>query len=159
MSISARVGSYLVQHNIPYQVYPHFHSVNSVSSAISANVPLDHIAKAVILKDHQDRFMMAILPGNNKINLSVINDELMGSYQLLKEDEVYKLFNDCENGAVPPIAQAYNMGMVCDKLLDDLEDVYLEAGDHERLICINKESFEKLTANAKHIRFSQQVIH
>jgi Ala-tRNA(Pro) deacylase len=159
MSISARVSSYLVQHHIPYQVYPHFHSVNSISSAISANVPLDHIAKAVILKDHQDRFMMAVLPGNNKINLSVINNELMGSYQLLQEDELYKLFNDCENGAVPPIAQAYNMGMVCDNSLDELEDVYLEAGDHERLICINKQSFEKLTANAKHIRFSQQMIH
>lgn len=159
MSISTRVGSYLTKQNIAYQIYPHFHSANSVSSAISANVPLDHIAKAVILKDHEDRLMMAVLPGNNKVILSVINDELLGSYQLVKEAQVYKLFNDCENGAIPPVAAAYNMGMISDKLLDDLDEIYLEAGDHERLICINREGFKKLTANAKHLRFSRQAIH
>jgi len=159
MTISTRLNSYLKAQNIPYQVIEHSHSNSSVGTAISAKVPLDQIAKAVILKDHEDRNVMAILPAKNKISLSAINDELMGSYQLIKEQEVYKMFNDCEHGAIPPVGEAYNMTMVCDKLLDSLEHVYIEAGDHESLLRISRKDFANMVANSKHIRFSREVYH
>ena len=159
MSVATRLDSYLNRHQINYQVIPHFHSLNSISSAISANVPLHQIAKAVVLEDHEGRKLMAVLPANNKVSMSFINDELLGSYHLIKETKVYELFKDCEHGAVPPVGDAYNMTMICDSLLDDLDEVYLEAGDHENLICIDHDGFKKLTENSKHMRFSRQVFH
>ena len=130
-----------------------------MGSAIMAKIPPNQIAKAVILKDHEDRKLMAVLPAKNKISLSVINDELMGSYQLLKEKEVYRMFSDCEHGAIPPVGEAFNMHMICDQLLDKLDHVYIEAGDHLKLLRINHEDFESMAANSRHIRFSTEVIH
>ncbi|KGJ99038.1 aminoacyl-tRNA deacylase [Thalassotalea sp. ND16A] len=159
MSIANRLGFYLSEHQIPFQVIPHFHSDNSVSTAVTANVPLNQIAKGVMLSDHEGRKLMAVLPANNKVTMSRVNEELLGSYHLIKENQVYELFKDCEHGAVPPVGIAYNMSMICDSLLDELDEVYIEAGDHENLLCIDKQGFEKLTASARHARFSREVIH
>lgn len=159
MTISTKLDSFLTRHAIPYQMVEHTFSNSSIGSAISANIPLQQIAKAVILEDHQDRKVMAVLPAKNKISLSALNDNLMGSYHLLKEKEVYKMFNDCEHGAIPPAAEAYNMTMVCDQLLDELDHVYIEAGDHQHLLRLSHESFEKIVSNGKHLRFSREVFH
>jgi len=159
MTISNRLDSYLTTHNIPFQVIEHDHSASSIGTAITAEVPLNQIAKAVILKDHEDRKLMAILPAKNKINLSEINDELMGTYRLAKENEVYTIFSDCEHGAIPPVGDAFNMHMICDELLDKLDFVYIEAGDHRQLLRISHEYFQMMAAKSKHLRFSREVIH
>ena len=159
MTISTRLDSYLTTHNIPYQVIKHEHSASSVGSAIMASVPLNQIAKAVILKDHEDRKLMAVLPAKNKIILSAINDHLMGSYKLLKEPEIYPLFSDCEHGAIPPVGDAFNMHMICDEMLDKLDYVYIEAGDHRQLLRISHVDFETIVSKSKHLRFSSELIH
>ncbi len=159
MTISTRLDSYLTAHNIDFQVIEHDHRTSSVGSAITASIPLNQIAKAVILKDHEDRKLMAVLPAKNKVSLSAINDHLMGSYKLLKEQEIYQMFNDCEHGAIPPVGEAYNMQMICDEMLDTLDYVYIEAGDHRKLLRISHEDYETIAANSKHLRFSSEVIH
>ncbi|MBL4900335.1 MAG: YbaK/EbsC family protein [Colwellia sp.] len=159
MTISTRLDSYLTTHNIPYQVIEHDHSASSVGSAVMSKVPLNQIAKAVILKDHEDRNLMAVLPANNKISLSAINDNLMGSYKLLKELEVYQMFSDCEHGAIPPVGEAFNMHMICDEVLDHLDYIYIEAGDHRKLLRISHNDYKKIAANGKHLCFSSELIH
>lgn len=159
MTISTRLDSYLSAHNIPYQVIEHDYSASSVGTAIMASIPLNQIAKAVILKDHEDRKLMAVLPAKNKISLSAINDNLMGSYKLLKEQEIYQMFRDCEHGAIPPVGEAFNMNMICDAMLDRLDYVYIEAGDHRNLLRISHEDYKTIAANCKHLRFSSEVIH
>lgn len=159
MTISTQLNSYLTTHKIPYQVIEHAHSANSFGSAIMARIPLNQIAKAVILKDHEDRKLMAVLPAKNKISLSAINDHLMGSYKLLKEQEIYQMFSDCEHGAIPPVGDAFNMNMICDEMLDKLDYVYIEAGDHKKLLRISHKDYETISANSKHLRFSSEVIH
>lgn len=159
MTISTRLDTYLSEHDIPYQTVPHYHSNSSIGSAVAAQIPLNQIAKAVLLIDHEGRKMMAVLPANNKVSLSTLNDELRGSFQLVKENDLYQMFSDCENGAIPPIGDAYNMPVVCDQQLDQLKQVYIEAGDHQTLLRIDHQAFESMMIKGKHIRFSREVIH
>lgn len=159
MTMSRRLAQYLDAKHIPYQTIEHHRSNSSLGTAINAQVPLHQLAKAVVLTDHQDRKMMAILPAKNKISLSALNEELHASYRLVKEREVYRLFEDCEIGAVPPAGEAYNMAYVCDALLDNLDRVYIEAGDHKTLLAIEHQHFEKMVASGRHLRFSREVYH
>ncbi|PKI17086.1 aminoacyl-tRNA deacylase [Colwellia sp. 12G3] len=159
MNISTRLTRYLIDNKIPYQEVEHSHSNSSIGTAITSNISLKEIAKAVLLKNHEDRKLMAILPADHKISLSALNDSLYGQYQLMKEKEVYQVFSDCNLGAIPPAADAYNMNMVCDEKLDKLSKVYLEAGDHETLLCVTQDGFHTLMASGKHINFSHQVFH
>lgn len=159
MTISTRLYQYLNKHNITYETIHHLHSNNSVSSSIAAQVPLNRVAKAVILQDHEDRKLMALVPANRKINIPRLNDALSGSFQLVKEREVYQIFNDCEHGAVPPVGEAYNIRTVCDERLDQLSTVFIEAGDHENLLRLDQNDFELLVKGCLHVNISQEVFH
>jgi Ala-tRNA(Pro) deacylase len=159
MNIATRLDNYLTEHDMSYQVVPHYHSNSSIGSAVAAQIPLNQIAKAVLLSDHEGRKIMAVLPANNRISLSALNEKLHASYQLVKENEVYSMFADCEKGAIPPVASAYNMPMVCDKILDQLETVYIEAGDHETLLRLDRKAFEIMMEEGRHLHFSREVYH
>ncbi|MDW6004633.1 aminoacyl-tRNA deacylase [Vibrio mangrovi] len=159
MTIATRLEHYLTEHHIPYQTLNHSHSQSSLHSAVTANVPPMSLAKGIILEDHEGRHLMAVLPSNKKISLAALNEELQASYHLVKEQEVYQLFRDCENGAIPPVGSAYHMSVVCDTSLADLDDVYLEAGDHETLLKLDKTAFEQLMSNSKSCNFSRRIFH
>ena len=84
---------------------------------------------------------------------------MMASYQLVKEKYIANMFNDCDFGAIPPIGQVYNMSVVYDDKLEELDHVYIEAGDHESLIRLSKTDFIQLMKFARHTRFSREVYH
>jgi len=159
MSGVNRTTLYLDDNNIHYNLIPHAHSHSSVGSAISAEIPMHKIAKAVVLEDHEGRNMMAILPADYKVSLGKLSDELNRSFHLAKEAQVYKMFNDCDHGAVPPIPNAYYMNAIYDDELTNTESLYLESGDHETLIKIKSEDFKNLMKSHQHLRFSFQAFH
>ncbi|WP_076407957.1 aminoacyl-tRNA deacylase [Shewanella sp. UCD-KL12] len=159
MTISTRLNEYLQDNKVNYDLVSHPHSFNSISSAIAAQVSPSQLAKAVILEDHEGRKMMAVLPANHKISLGALGDKLNRDLHLLKEQSVYQMFNDCENGAIPPLGGAYNLEAVYDDLLIEAKDIYFEAGDHDSLVRISRKDFVTLIKDAKHLRFSHQNIH
>ncbi len=159
MTTVTRLNRYLNEHNIRFQTVNHPQSHSSWQSAQKANILPMSLAKGVVLEDHEGRHLMAVLPANAKVSLSVLNEELEAKYHLVKEQEVYRLFEDCEHGAIPPVGNIYHMAMVCDQFLTELDHVYLEAGDHETLIKLDKEAFGKLMSHSKCLRFGAQVFH
>jgi len=160
MSISTRVSSYLDSRDIRYEVVKHGHSNSSISTALAAHVPPETIAKAVVLEDNEGHQTMALLPAHYKISLHTLREQLnVLDLKIVNEDQVYKMFNDCDPGAVPAIGQAYNMNTVYDESLSQLVDIYLEGGDHETLIHLTHKQFEKLMGDTKHSRFSGEVFH
>lgn len=159
MTRTNRVTHYLDSQNIRYQLLSHPHSRSSIGSAISAEIPMHQLAKAVVLEDHEGRHLMAVLPSDYKVSLTKLNDELNRSFKLVKEAKVYQLFTDCESGAIPPVPNAYHMDAIFDDALFAESELFLELGDHETLIQIEKGDFKHLIAAHKHSRFSTKVIH
>lgn len=159
MSISTRVGDYLTAQNISFDTINHAYSNSSVGAAIAAQIPPHRIAKAVVLEDHEGRHLMAVLPADHKISLHKLQDQLDVTLHLVHEKQLDDMFADCKQGAIPAVGQAYNMNAIYDDVLDQLRDIYLEAGDHETLIHLKKEQFSKLMSKTRHSRFSSEVIH
>ncbi|SFD19865.1 YbaK/EbsC family protein [Pseudoalteromonas denitrificans] len=159
MAISRKLEYYLNEQHISYHTIPHFYSNSSVGTAVATSIPPQNIAKAVLLVDHDGHRLMAVLPADKKINLLSINNTLHASFELLNEEEVFKLFTDCKQGAVPPVGAAFNMSMVCDESLDLLESIYIEAGDHETLLCINHQDYGHIMENSQHIKLCKTHMH
>lgn len=159
MSELNRATNYLDSQHIRYGLVSHPHSKSSVGSAISAEVPMHQIAKAVMLEDHEGHHLMAIVPGDYKVSLSKLSDELNRSYKLIKEAKVYQLFTDCDSGAIPPVPNAYHMDAIYDDELKSERQLFLESGDHETLIQLDREDFVRMMGNHKHSRFSRKVLH
>ncbi len=149
MDISQTLASQLQEYEIPYDTVHHRFSITSLNSAHTAHIPETQMVKPVILHDKQG-YLMALVPSNRYVYISELNNMLGRNVELVSEAEVSELFSDCESGAIPPVGDAYGMEMVVDFSLDNCDDIYIEAGNHQDLIHMSGQSFQKLTSNSKH---------
>ncbi|WP_179957482.1 aminoacyl-tRNA deacylase [Exilibacterium tricleocarpae] len=153
MSLSPAVESYLSQSDIPFDVLEHPRSTTSMQTAHAAHVTPAQLAKAVVVRD-QDRYMMCVLPASHILVMNWVDTDYKGHYRLATEDELAKLFPDCEAGAVPPLGQAYGLHVVWDNTLRHADEVYFEGGDHRHLIHIGHDEFMRLMEDADHATIS-----
>lgn len=153
MSVSARLDQFLNERDVHYCVHRHPHSRTSLESARAAQVPAHNVAKAVILHDDEG-YLMAVIPADQRLNISRVNRYLSRHLFLADEPELCALFNDCEAGAVPALADAYAMEAVWDDELSEAESVFIEAGDHDRLLEIPGADFRRLMYADPHERIT-----
>lgn len=153
MTMATTVHAFLQSLNLDYQLVAHPHTFSSRETAAAAEIPQDHIAKGVVLKDAAG-YLLAIIPGNHWIRLHALQQELNRPLELASEQEVDKLFSDTDPGAVPCIGPAYGIETVLDEALCSLACVYFESGDHEHLVRVSGEDFHKLMGGVRHGYFS-----
>lgn len=152
MSIAPTVASCMERMGVPFNVVDHPHSHSSLQSAMSARVTSDRVAKGVLLKDRAG-YLLAVLPANRDLSMRELEDYTGRHWRLASEREVGQHFRDCEVGAVPAFGPAYGLETVVDDALCQQPEIYVEAGDHERLLRVDERDFESCMAGAqfKHI--------
>ncbi len=156
MAIAMTLEQYLSDQGVEYDTVRHSHTFSSMDTAHAAHVPGDQLAKAVVLQD-KEGYLLAVLPATHKLELGMLQNQLQRDMALAPERDVGELFKDCEFGAVPPIGSAYGVDTVCDDTLMEAEQVFMEAGDHERLVRMSGANFRKLMARAAHGHFSYHI--
>jgi Ala-tRNA(Pro) deacylase len=153
MAIAETVQSFLAQHSVEYDLVSHPHTGSSHETAEAAHVNEDHIAKAVIVKD-TDGYAMVVVPASNWVEVEHLRKELNRDFHLATEDELAKLFSDCEPGAAPPLGLAYGIETFLDEALTSLANIYFEAGDHEQLVHTAGDDFRTLLGGVRHGYYS-----
>ncbi|MFT5575990.1 MAG: Ala-tRNA(Pro) deacylase [Bermanella sp.] len=149
MAIAPRIEAHLQKVGVNYTLIEHPHSATSIQSALLAQLSPTQVAKAVIVHD-SDKYCMCVLPANRRLVLDWINQRMHGRYRLASEVGVNVLFDDCEPGAIPALGQVYGMPVIWDDELNDVQDIYLESGDHEHLIHLNHGAFLELMGLQTH---------
>jgi len=156
MGIAIHLQEYLNQKDINYDVVSHDYTENSLTTARTAHISGDCVAKSVLLEDDFG-FVMAVLPATHRLSLADIKAFTHRNLMLAAEDELGEIFNDCELGAIPAVGDAYGMEMLVDDSIAEKSDVYFEAGDHQNLIHVDSEEFADLTENAERLTFSHHI--
>ncbi len=144
---------HLAEHGIAYDIVHHHHADSTVNVAKSAHIPAEKMVKAVILHD-EEGYVMALVSGDHHVRIHNVNKKLHRHLSLAKEEELRDLFTDCETGAIPPVGEAYEIPVVIDEDLENLEDVFIEAGTHSDLLHLSGEDFRKLVKQARHGQIS-----
>lgn len=153
MSISVTLNDYLMRKAGNYELIRHSFSEHMVEAAWSSHLPVREVVKAVVLKD-KDNYMLAAIPATNKVMLSRIQQMLGRKVQLAHEEELVQLFDDCSEGAIPPLGDAFGMEMIWDDSLADDNDIYFEAGDHRHLVHLTGGQYMQLIRNHPHGQIS-----
>ena len=153
MGIAITLAQYLMERGVAYDVIEHPHTQTASQSAAASRVPLDRIAKAVVLKGG-DGFMLAVLPASRHIQFGELRKELGRDVDIAKEEQIETLFVDCKSGAVPALGGAYGLKVIVDDSLANQPEMYLEGGDHSSLVHISGAAFRELLADAQHARFT-----
>ena len=149
MAIARTIKKYLEERGVEYDTVEHTHTETAMDSAKSAHVPPHQMAKAVVLED-EDGYIVSVLPSNNRLNLGWVGEELNRDLKLASEPELRELFTDCDTGAVPALSEAYGLKVIWDDQLKHASDIYIKAGDHEHLIHLRGEDFQRLMASQPH---------
>ena len=159
MSIPSRLSSYLQQRGTRYEIHAHEHSHSSSETARAAQVLPHQLAKSVIVEDDSG-FVMAVVPADKTVMLGHLS-LLLGRKELRLSDEsrIALLFDDCDRGAVPPVGMAWGIETIVDDELETSDVVYMEGGDHERLLRMSHEQFHELMSAAQHGRFCKTPTH
>ncbi len=159
MSIPSRLSSYLDQRGARYEICVHEPSSNSAQTARSARVSPHQLAKPVIVEDDAG-LVMVVLPADRNVRLGELSRALDHKHlRLAEKSRVEALFADCEHGAVPALGMAWGIETVVDDELEASEVVYMEGGDHERLLRMSHDQFHALMLAERHGHFSGHPIH
>lgn len=155
MSTAARVESRLRDQRIAYELLPHPPTGSTHESASAAHVPEDHVAKAVMLHDGQGH-AMAVIPGDTWLHLDALNQDAGRTFALDEESELAELLPDCTPGAVPPLGPLYGIETFLDEGLTTLAEVYFESGDHQNLVKVSGDDFQKLLPGVRRGQYGQR---
>jgi Ala-tRNA(Pro) deacylase len=156
MAIASTLMAYLDEKGIQYTLVAHPHTERAADSAHRSNLPAHQVAKAVVLCDDAG-YVLSVLPANHNLEIDWVNQELGRKLQLACEKEFRNLFADCEPGAVPALGEAYGLQVIWDDELAYTSDIYIEAGDHENLVWLDRRDFKKLMGSLPHSIISKDA--
>ena len=154
MTIARHLKWYLDHESVEYDLVHHPRSDSSIEAADLADVPRDQMAKCVLLEDERG-YLMAVLPASRRVAFDKLRRLTRRHLEMALEFELEERFEDCEIGAVPPIAGAYGLSAVVDTSLLGKPDIYFEAGDHEDLVHMKGAKFLNLMKGAQYGDFTR----
>ena len=144
MPILTRLQDYLDERKVAYQLIRHQEAYTASEIAHTLHISGKMLAKVVIIKA-DDRFVMAVLPSNYKVDFERLADALGGEHvRLATEGEFQELFPDCGVGAMPPFGNLYGLEVFVDQSLTEDEEIVFQAGSHLRAMKLRYQDFADL---------------
>ena len=144
MTFLRRLQEYLDSHHVHYEVLGHQEAYTAPEIAHMLQVSGKMLAKVVMIKA-DERFVMAVLPSNWKIDFDRLKEALRSSrVRLATEDEFKGLFPDCELGTIPPFGNLYGVEVYVDQFLTEDEEIVFQAGTHLGAVKLRYQDFANL---------------
>lgn len=144
MAIPSRILSYLHDRDADFE-----HQRHSTTYTASELAHLDHIPERTVAKTvvflGDEVFAMAVLPADERVDLEELRGTLgLDRIRLATEEEVARLFPDCEIGAMPPLGPLFGLPVYVDNRLTEQETIEFNGGTHRDEIRMSYDEFERL---------------
>lgn len=140
-----KLKEFLDSHHVKYVSIQHSAAFTAQEVAESTHIPGRYMAKTVIIKVENNRFIMVVLPANRKVIITELR-EMLGfeKASFATEDEFKSLFPDCELGAMPPFGNLYDMDVFVSPGIVEDDFIIFNAGTHTEAIKMSYRSYEAL---------------
>lgn len=145
MAMNDRLKRYLDREHAPYETLPHREAFSARQVAAESHVPERQLAKVLVLAEEGDDHLMVVLPAACRLDLTVLR-HTAGRHRLslVREDEMERLFPDCEVGAMPPFGQLYGMRVYADACLARAPAIVFQAGNHHEVVRMAYSEYARL---------------
>lgn len=144
MAIPSRILSYLHDKDADFEHARHPVTYTASELAHVEHVPERTVAKTVVFLG-DEVFAMAVLPADERVDLEELRLGLgLERLRLATEEEVARLFPDCEMGAMPPLGPLFGLPVYVDKRLSEQDVIEFNGGTHRDEIRMTYDEFERL---------------
>ena len=145
MALNDRLKHFLAQQKIEYDTLPHREVFTAQEVAATTHVPGQQLAKVVLVREDGKGYLMVVLPAACRLDVSALT-AVSGKRKLslAGEDEVGRVFPDCEVGAMPPFGNLYDLPVYVDACFPREKELYFQAGNHHEVVRMGYGEYERL---------------
>src|SRR5262245_17233388 len=139
-----KLDEFLTERHVSFERLRHRTAYTANRVAQILHVPGKEMAKTVLLRsDHG--YVLAVLPATHQVDLMQMSRELgEARLEMASEEEMCRLFPDCETGAIPPFGSMYQVPTVVDETLTKDQQIVFEGQNHEEAIRMTYHDFEEI---------------
>jgi Ala-tRNA(Pro) deacylase len=138
-----RVPDFLLQQDVPFETLLHPPAFTAQKRARFLHVPGREVAKAVLLQGPFG-YVLAVLPATQHVDAGRVTQALGGPVRLADNDEIARVFPDCEWGVVPPFGTLYNLPVLLDAGIPPDTLMVFETTTHAEAVRLLCRDFERL---------------
>jgi Ala-tRNA(Pro) deacylase len=144
VAISSRLTALLDTHAVPYDVLHHRTEFTAQETAAETHTPGREFAKVVVVRV-DGRFAMLVMPAHHRLDFQKAHAALAATeVRMATEDELRKLFPDCDVGAEPPLGNLYGLPVWISSSMKGDQHITFNAGTHEDAIRMKFGDYTKL---------------
>jgi len=138
------IHEFLREAHVPYTVVPHPPAFTAREEAAATHVPARDWAKVVACFIDGEP-VEAVVPALSRVDLDRLLELSGGSeIRMADEEELRRLFPECEVGAMPPFGPLYGQTVYVDARLALEPEVVFNAGTHRDAIAMRWNDFVKM---------------
>jgi len=144
MPLSERLRSFLDSHQAEYSTTTHSKAFTAREVAVAEHLPAREVAKTVVVFGDGE-YHMIVIPANKLVDFQEVRLALgLSQVRLATEDELAKLFPDCELGAMPPVGGVYGFAVYLDSSLAAEDTIAFNGGTHREVIHMRTADYRRL---------------
>lgn len=144
MPLSDPLRKFLDSHQVKYAISSHHTAFTAREVAAAEHLPAREVAKVVVVFG-DGKYHLIVIPANRLVDFQEVRHTLgLAQARLATEDELAKLFPDCELGAMPPIGALYGVPVYLDSSLLDEDMIAFNAGTHRDVVHMKTEDYRTL---------------
>ncbi len=147
MSIAKTIKQFLDDKHIVYSVQQVQHFDSPLQAAVTAGISPRSLYYPVVLRDTFG-LIMAVLPASHTLDYARLSALLNRKVDPAFHTQLSSVFADCEPGMIPPVGEPYGIRTIIDASLETPEEIYMLAGDHNRIIKLKRRDFLMMQSNA-----------
>lgn len=145
MAVSPRLLDLLERCRVRYEIVPHAETETATQAARHAHAPTRNMAKVVVLRDRFGADLMVAVPSSHHVDPHRVQVATGRSgIHLEDENELARIFPDCEVGAMPPVGHLYGLPLLVDSCLTEEDEIWFQPGNHHELIRMATGHFHRL---------------
>ena len=133
--VNDRLKQYLDRERAAYETLPHREVFTAREVAAESHVAERQLAKVLAIREEGNGHLMVVLPAACRLDLNALK-HAAGRHRLslVQEDEMARLFPDCEIGAMPPFGHLYGMPVYIDACFPRAPTIVFQAGNHHEVM-------------------------
>ena len=145
MPLSERLRTFLDSNHAEFTLSAHPKAFTAREVAHAEHLPAREVAKTVVLFGDAE-YHMIVIPANKLVDFQEMRPVLgLLQARLATEDELSRIFPDCELGAMPPFGGLYGIQVYLDASLASEPVIAFNAGSHREVIHMSMAEFRRLS--------------
>ncbi len=145
MAILERLRVFLDKNHAEYTHTEHPLAYTAREVASAEHLPAREVAKSVVIFG-DGSYHLVLVPANRLVDFHEVRLALgLNQARMATEDELNRLFPDCELGAMPPFGSLYGIPVYLDENLAGEEILAFNAGTHRDVVHMTTAEFRRLT--------------